>query len=272
MTVAAILMQEASAAALAREDDNIVSVAEKLTRMDTGAVIVVSDAGRLAGTISDKEMTKALLFHRAEVDRIVAKDIMSADVATCNPDQTDLQILLAMTEKRIRHMPVVVDDDIVGLVTLDGAVRRRLSKIGSLTQQVAQERDGKKRLRVLDQHASETAAMFAVFRAIAAVQNDAGLESLDVRAMQMLMHIGDADKQGFPVALREFMKFRRWGGGRPTVRKIIGQLEDAELVKIEPVVGGGAMNRHQILLSGPGRDLLSRMAVAVEQARDRCYP
>jgi len=259
MTVSAMMMRRFSAIASVAETDGIDAVASKLAHQNLGAVVVLGVSGRLAGIITEGDLVKAFAHRKAKLPELVAKDIMNADVHTCRSDETELEIMTVMTEKRIRHMVVMMGESVVGLVTLDEAVRQRLQKVRLLNEMAAQQVDNDRRLALVDQHLKETWSIFEVFRAVSAVQDQTGLNRLDDRSKQLLWWIGEADNMGRPLQVKDLMVGHRLGSF-PTVRKHLDELLEAGLIEYAPAFDGRGK---PFQLSPRGRDVFGQMTRAV---------
>lgn len=259
MTVSAILMRRYSAIASVTETDDIDAVASKLAYHNIGAVVVLSTTGGLIGIITDGDLVQAFCHRKAQLPTLTAKDIMNVDVHTCRSDETELEIMTVMTEKQIRHMVVMVDESIVGLVTLDEAVKHRLAKVRHLTEQAQQEADNSKRLAMVDQHLKETWSIFEVFRAVSAVQKVTELAKLDDRSKQLLWCIGEADNMGRPLQIKDLLVGHELGTF-PTVRRHLDELLEVGLIEYG-VRTDGRGRPYQ--LSQRGREVFGQMTKAV---------
>lgn len=264
MTVSEIMMRRFSAVASVVETDDLRTVADKLALHRLGAVVVLSPSGAPAGMISDGDLVRALSARRSEFDALQARDIMSHEVFTCRSDETELEIMKVMVEKQIRHMAVMMGENVVGLITLEEAVRQRLEKIGRLTDKAAQQPDAAARLAMLDRHLTENAGVFELFRTVNAVQEQTGLAGVDARARQILWVIGEAEAAGAPVQIRDLMTGRKWGT-YPTVRRHLAELEAKGLVVHALVAGDGGKGR-RFLLSERGREVFARIGSAVSHS------
>lgn len=259
MTVSAIMMRRFSVVASVVETDDIDTVAARITHHKIGAVVVLGAAGRLVGIITEADVVQAFSRRRAEFPLLRAKDIMCADVHTCRSDETELEVMSVMTERQIRHMVVMRGETVVGLVTLDEAVRHRLQKIKLLNEKAAQEADREKRLALVDRHLKESWNIFEVFRAVSSVQEATGLDRLDDRSKQLLWLIGDGDNAGRPVQIKDLMLGHKWGSF-PTIRKHLDDLIEEGLVEYAAAPDGRGKPYQ---LSQRGRDVFAKMTSAV---------
>lgn len=152
MTVSAIMKRNPAVLAIAGEDDGLNQVAATLADPDTSAVVVLTAGGDLAGIISEQDMVHALAAQGPAFSELKARDVMTREVVTCTPRETEMTVLARMTERQIRHMPVVDKGRVVAMITLPQAVKYRLWKIGRL---VEQEPGAEERAEVLGHHAKK---------------------------------------------------------------------------------------------------------------------
>lgn len=152
MTVAAIVKHRLSAVLSTSEDENLLAVAHKLSQHRIGALVVLNRSGGLAGIISEADLVRALSRYGLMVGSVAVRDVMTREVHSCSPRDTEIDVMSVMAEKQIRHMPVLDGERVVGLVSLSDAVRHRLIKIRELTQEVEEEGDAERRLGLFTRH------------------------------------------------------------------------------------------------------------------------
>jgi signal-transduction protein with cAMP-binding, CBS, and nucleotidyltransferase domain len=101
----------------------------KLHDERVGALVVTGDRPPLVGLLSERDIVMRLAEDGVSIlDRAVA-DLMTTDVATCAPSTTVMELMTVMTERRIRHVPVLEDNELVGLVSIGDVVKLRLDEL-----------------------------------------------------------------------------------------------------------------------------------------------
>jgi CBS domain-containing protein len=114
------------------------SVYEAVKLMADKAIgaLLVFESGKLVGIISERDCTRrVILKERAPKDTLV-REIMTSDVITVRPDQTVGECMALVTAKRIRHLPVVVDSQLMGIVSIGDLVKGIISEQEFMIQQL----------------------------------------------------------------------------------------------------------------------------------------
>lgn len=131
MLVQQILKSKDSDAVVTVSSDTAVSEAARiLSEKRIGTVVVSDDGGVTAvGILSERDIVRELAGSGGGcLDRAVG-DYMTRDLVTCTRDVSADAVLQKMTDGRFRHMPVVEDGKLIGLITLGDAVKARLSQL-----------------------------------------------------------------------------------------------------------------------------------------------
>lgn len=100
----------------------------RLAEQKIGAVVVV-DGERVCGIVSERDVVRHLHSRGADVLDLEVGDIMTRQLYTCAPGDDLDSIAATMTERRIRHMPVLDDDRLVGLVSIGDVVSSRMAQL-----------------------------------------------------------------------------------------------------------------------------------------------
>lgn len=126
-TVADILNAKGRAFRHVRPDDTVLRALEVMAEHDIGAVLVV-DGERLVGIFSERDYArKVVLLGRSSRDSPV-RDVMTHSVVCVPPDRTVDECMALMTEKRLRHLPVLDHKRVVGVVSIGDLVKATIEE------------------------------------------------------------------------------------------------------------------------------------------------
>lgn len=114
-------------------DTPIRDIASLLYTNRIGAVLVVDD-GRISGLVSERDICAGLHTHGAAILTATAAEIMSSPVVTARPDESIQRAMETMTDRRFRHLPIVEDGRILGLVSIGDLVAKRIEEAESEAQ------------------------------------------------------------------------------------------------------------------------------------------
>jgi CBS domain-containing protein len=134
MQVSVLLQAKGATVVTVAPDATTAQVASTLTDHRIGAVIVSADGEHIDGVLSERDIVRALAERGAAVLDEPASALMTADVFTCEPDTTVEQLMTLMTERRFRHVPVLVDGKIAGMISIGDVVKDRISDLEHETQ------------------------------------------------------------------------------------------------------------------------------------------
>ena len=125
MTVASILRHKSAETLTVAPETPLVDVATLLSRHRIGAVPVLAD-GKLAGILSERDIIHALARHGAGALDLKAGDAMTRSVQTITAQTSVEAAMAAMTTGRFRHLPVMADESMVGIISIGDVVKARL--------------------------------------------------------------------------------------------------------------------------------------------------
>lgn len=111
-------------------------VAALLTRHGIGAVVVVDDADEPQGLVAERDLVHALDALGVAVLSQPVTQVMSVDVPTCAPQAEVDDVAALMTQGRHRHIPVVAEGNLVGIVSVGDVVRSRLAHLTHTAEQL----------------------------------------------------------------------------------------------------------------------------------------
>ncbi|MGH3811461.1 MAG: CBS domain-containing protein [Pseudonocardiaceae bacterium] len=109
------------------------SVAEGVGRLNgppqIGALVICGEEGKrpIAGTITERDIVRALSKYGAKLLTMQVADVMSRNVPVCAPDDSIARLMQQMTASRYRHLPVVHRGKLVGLVSIGDVVKARVA-------------------------------------------------------------------------------------------------------------------------------------------------
>jgi CBS domain-containing protein len=112
-----------------RPNDTINDVAKILGEKKIGAVVVTDDQGGIAGIVSERDVVRHIASEGAAVLSKPASAIMTRNVHTCQEGDSDQDLMALMTSKRIRHVPVVKDGKLNGMISIGDVVKFRIEAI-----------------------------------------------------------------------------------------------------------------------------------------------
>ena len=128
MTIATVLSSKGREVATIPADAPLREAVAELARRNIGALVVV-DGEAVTGVISERDLVACLDRHgETLLDRAVA-EAMTAPAITVTPDTSVLNALALITAKRVRHLPVVVDGRLQGIVSIGDLVKYRIEHI-----------------------------------------------------------------------------------------------------------------------------------------------
>ncbi|WP_205480031.1 CBS domain-containing protein [Sphingomonas arenae] len=129
MTVAAVLAGKGSDVAAIRADASLREAISELASRNIGALVVTDAGGGVAGVISERDLVTCLDRHGGDLlDRPVS-EAMSAPAITVDPQTPVLSALALITQKRIRHLPVMSGGQLAGVVSIGDLVKYRIEHI-----------------------------------------------------------------------------------------------------------------------------------------------
>ena len=130
MLVGQILKAKAIAETVTiRPDMTVGEATELLSSRRIGAVIVASDPKRPEGILSERDIVRTLGREGGGCLDDTVEALMTRDLITCAKDETADDILAKMTQGRFRHMPVLEDGVLIGLISLGDVVKARLMEL-----------------------------------------------------------------------------------------------------------------------------------------------
>ena len=122
---------------LRQKGGDVISIAEaatlreaavKLDELKVGAMVILGEAGSVIGVFSERDLARAIARKGADALTMPVSECMTRKVVTAHPKDTIEHAMNAMTDRRIRHLPVVDDETLLGVVSIGDLVKMRIAE------------------------------------------------------------------------------------------------------------------------------------------------
>jgi CBS domain-containing protein len=117
-------------------DEPVSALLDALAEHKVGALVVAGADGSVEGIVSERDVVRHLQARGAGILDDPVSGIMTSPVHTAVPETTLEELMVLMTERRFRHVPVVVDDRLVGIVSIGDVVKHRIEELQSERDQL----------------------------------------------------------------------------------------------------------------------------------------
>ncbi|HEY0166330.1 MAG TPA: CBS domain-containing protein [Jatrophihabitans sp.] len=128
MLISDILRRKGSTVVTISADATVTELVASLAEHKIGALIVVED-GQTVGIVSERDVVRRLHQTGGQVLDLSVSELMTTSVISCGPTDKVDDIAAAMTERRIRHMPVLTEGELSGIVTIGDVVAARIADL-----------------------------------------------------------------------------------------------------------------------------------------------
>jgi CBS domain-containing protein len=136
MNVRSILDHKGRAVATIRPEAGIEEAVALLRHRGIGALVVTRDNTIIEGIISERDIVRALGEWGSDIGGMRVATLMSREVVTCTESDSVVDLARLMTERRIRHLPVVERGALVGIVSIGDVVKSRIAEVESEVEAV----------------------------------------------------------------------------------------------------------------------------------------
>lgn len=137
MQIADILRDKGATVQTTTSETTLKQAIGLLAKQRIGALLVSSDGRTIDGILSERDVVRGLANESVDFATHTVADLMTADVFTCAPDATVSAVMALMDEKRIRHVPVTVDNVLAGIVSIRDIVNARLQEAETERKELA---------------------------------------------------------------------------------------------------------------------------------------
>jgi len=138
MYVETILRKKGDTVVTVEPDCLVSQAAQTLHEKRIGAALVLDAAGAIAGVLSERDIVRGVALNREACLSMTVKELMTRPVITCSPGDSIEQIMELMTERRVRHLPVMDDGMLIGIISIGDVVKQRISEIEHESQALKQ--------------------------------------------------------------------------------------------------------------------------------------
>ena len=136
MRIADVIRRKGESVATIGPDRTVTELMAQLAEHKVGALVVSSDGVAVEGIVSERDVVRQLHQHGPSVLSSPLREIMTVKVRTCSPEASVEDLMRVMTEHRFRHVPVVVDGRLAGIVSIGDVVKHRIDELQSERDQL----------------------------------------------------------------------------------------------------------------------------------------
>lgn len=136
MRIADILRDKGSAVATVTETTTVTALLADLAAHNIGSMVVIGTSTAIVGIVSERDVVRKLHEYGPGLLGRPVADVMSPVVVTCSPEDRVDDLAALMTDNRVRHVPVLVDGQLVGIVSIGDVVKNRMAEMSAQHQQL----------------------------------------------------------------------------------------------------------------------------------------
>ena len=136
MLVKQIFKQKDDRIVTVEPGDTVATATEVLKKENIGAVMVSGADGQLAGILSERDIVRAMPEHGPDLFALTVDQLMTRNVVTCSAEDKVHDLMKKMTSGRFRHLPVMDDGKLTGIVSIGDVVKNRLEELEAETSQL----------------------------------------------------------------------------------------------------------------------------------------
>ncbi len=129
MNIAQLLKAKGRAVTTARPDVKLLDIVTSLASKRIGAIVIVGEKGELAGIISERDVILALAKSSEAVLEDSVSKHMTREVVTCQESTTIDEMMELMTQGRFRHVPVIEDGALIGIISIGDVVKNHIAEV-----------------------------------------------------------------------------------------------------------------------------------------------
>lgn len=138
MRISSLLQQKGSVVVTVGPGATVAEVVAQLEKHRIGALVISSDGAHIEGIVSERDVVRALGRHGGDLLDHPVSSIMTTDVVCASPDDEVESLSATMTDHRIRHVPVLKDGLLAGLVSIGDVVKSRIGELEKDRQELVE--------------------------------------------------------------------------------------------------------------------------------------
>ncbi|MEZ5901421.1 MAG: CBS domain-containing protein [Hyphomicrobium sp.] len=129
MIIANILKVKGRNVATARPEETVQEIANRLAQKKIGAIVIVGGGGAVAGIISERDLIRVIAQKGVDALTVPVSEVMTRNVIVCGETTPVDEIMEMMTNGRFRHLPVVEDGRLIGIVSIGDIVKHHIAEV-----------------------------------------------------------------------------------------------------------------------------------------------
>lgn len=133
MKVQQIIDEKGRDVATIQSESSIATAVSMLKMQGIGALVVSEDGNAVVGILSERDIVRGMVAHGRELLDLQVSELMTRDVKTCTLDSDATAVMGEMTRGHFRHLPVVEDGRLIGIISIGDVVKTRLGELETET-------------------------------------------------------------------------------------------------------------------------------------------
>jgi CBS domain-containing protein len=135
-TVRQLLESKGHEVATIASDKSVFDAMQLMTARNIGALLVMEAGNKLVGIVTERDYARKMYMLDKSPKDVLVTEIMTHQVAYVRPEQTNEDCMALITEKRVRHLPVLEDDRVIGVLSIGDMVKDAISEKDFIIQQL----------------------------------------------------------------------------------------------------------------------------------------
>lgn len=129
MKVSDVLQIKGSAVKTVTPDTSARELSVQLRAEQIGAMVVSRDGRSIDGIVSERDLAYGLAAHGSALPTLTVSRLMTKVPVVCSPGDSITHVMKLMTQRRVRHLPVMQDDQLVGIISIGDVLKHRLDEV-----------------------------------------------------------------------------------------------------------------------------------------------